>query len=164
MLIQEIVGQNIQRLRGNRDDLTQVKLGERVAARLGVPTWSSATMSAAENGRREFTAAEIVALAIELGALPGALLLIPEDVEWVVIGGKRGKGDEVLGGTTVGRAEVQPVPQETEGIDHLAQLTAEAVGRAEALSETLDDLHSGAMRLRIQALRLAQGYAKPSDD
>ncbi|WP_307215024.1 hypothetical protein [Microbacterium sp. SORGH_AS_0888] len=114
-------------------------------------------MSAAENGRREFTAAEIVALAVELGVLPGALLLVPDDIDAVVIGGKRGKGDEVLGGTVVTRDEVQPLPHDADGVDHLAQLAADAVSRAEALTESLDELHSGAMRLRVQSLRQSQG-------
>ncbi|KJQ53719.1 helix-turn-helix domain-containing protein [Microbacterium sp. SA39] len=156
-LIQEVVGRNVRHVRSARDGLSQVELGARVADRLGVAAWSSATMSAAENGRREFTAAEIVALAVELGVLPGALLLIPEDIEAVVIGGKRGRGNEVMGGTVVARDAVQPIPHETEGVDRLAQLAADAVSRADALTESLDELHIQAMQLRVQALRHSQG-------
>ncbi|MGF6824009.1 hypothetical protein M2317_002934 [Microbacterium sp. ZKA21] len=62
--LEAVVGANIARLRADR---TQAALGEALGEHLGSP-WSRQAVSAAEKGKRSFTAAELVALARALDA------------------------------------------------------------------------------------------------
>ncbi|MGH3276708.1 MAG: helix-turn-helix domain-containing protein [Streptosporangiaceae bacterium] len=79
MRVEEYVG---QRIRDRRDELgmTQEEFGRRVGHFLGKP-WSRSTVSVAENARRAFTAAELVAIANVLGTRAARLLTPPVDVE-----------------------------------------------------------------------------------
>lgn len=61
MKIEEAIGKNVLGIREDRD-MSQAELGEALAAYLGKP-WSRQAVSAAEKGRRAFTAAELLALA-----------------------------------------------------------------------------------------------------
>jgi transcriptional regulator with XRE-family HTH domain len=73
--VEEYVG---QRIRARRDELglTQEEFGRRLGELLGRP-WSRSTVSVAENGRRAFTAAELVAIASVLETSPAGLLTPP---------------------------------------------------------------------------------------
>ncbi|MBH0120565.1 helix-turn-helix transcriptional regulator [Rhodococcus sp. CX] len=65
MRVEEVIGQRIQELRKARSsdkEMTQERLGALLAPLLGKP-WSRQAVSAAEAGKRAFTAAEVVALA-----------------------------------------------------------------------------------------------------
>lgn len=64
--------------------MTQVELGERLGELLGKP-WPKQAVSAAENGRRAFTAAELVAFAVALGCNVETLLEPPADVATVTL-------------------------------------------------------------------------------
>lgn len=89
MRLEDAIGWNVARLR-EAAGLSQAQLGEALGAYLGKP-WSRQAVSAAEKGRRAFTAAELVSLALVLKAsldhllLPGALSsreeLLPGDAE-----------------------------------------------------------------------------------
>jgi transcriptional regulator with XRE-family HTH domain len=75
--VNQVVGYNMARWR-TAAGITQAELGERLGG------WSNATVSAAErswDGKRirQFTADEIVAIALELGVPVPALFLPPED-------------------------------------------------------------------------------------
>ena len=79
MRIEELVGRRIKDIRESRR-LTQDQLGELVGELLGGKTWARQTVSAAEHGRRAFTAAELVACSLVLGA-PVDELLTPLSTE-----------------------------------------------------------------------------------
>lgn len=64
--------------------MTQVQLGERLGEILGKP-WPKQAVSAAEKGRRAFTAAELVAFAVALGCNVETLLQPPMDVDEVTL-------------------------------------------------------------------------------
>lgn len=89
MRLEEAIGRNVARLR-EVSGLSQAQLGDALAGYLGKP-WSRQAVSAAEKGRRAFTAAELVSLALvlktslDLLMLPGAMgshgSLLPGDAE-----------------------------------------------------------------------------------
>jgi transcriptional regulator with XRE-family HTH domain len=64
--------------------MTQLQLGERLGEILGKP-WPKQAVSAAEKGRRAFTAAELVAFAVALGCNVETLLQPPMDVDEVTL-------------------------------------------------------------------------------
>jgi transcriptional regulator with XRE-family HTH domain len=63
--IEQVVGENVKRLRERRG-MSQVELGEEVGMLLG-SKWVPQTVSAAERGKRQFIAAELLVLANVLG-------------------------------------------------------------------------------------------------
>jgi transcriptional regulator with XRE-family HTH domain len=75
--VEQYVG---QRVRDRRDELgmTQEEFGRQLGHWLGKP-WSRSTVSVAENGRRAFTAAEIVAIALVLDTSPSRLFMPPAE-------------------------------------------------------------------------------------
>jgi transcriptional regulator with XRE-family HTH domain len=80
--IGEVIG---ERVRTARDGLgwTQTELGKRIGARLGQRAWSRQIVSAAEQGKRAYTAAELLAFANELDVSISYLLTPPLGVEAV---------------------------------------------------------------------------------
>lgn len=83
MRIEDVVGQWIIRAR-EEVGLTQAQLGEELGRYLG-RSWPRQAVSAAEKGRRSFTAAELVALAAVLGRSVESLLVPPDDVSTVTL-------------------------------------------------------------------------------
>ncbi|MFD1660008.1 helix-turn-helix transcriptional regulator [Streptomyces caeni] len=74
MKIEEVIGANLQWIREDQG-MTQAQLGEAVARHLGKP-WSRQAVSAAEKGRRAFSAADLLALALVLDVtIPSFFLL-----------------------------------------------------------------------------------------
>lgn len=94
---EEMVGGRVKEIR-ERLGMTQQQLGEELGPLLGRP-WPRQTVSAAENGKRSFTAAELVALAIVLRTQANRLLLAPMELEEL----------EMPGGAYVGRNAVSAV-------------------------------------------------------
>lgn len=187
--MEQIVGDNIARHR-KRLQITQRELGERIAANLDADAqlpadaWSVATVSAAENGARGFSASDLTAIALALDALPGALLVIPDDVDTVRIGAKIGGKGAGEGGRDHARGDVQRLgarldpdsPMEyvteigrdigswrdqageiAEALRGLATSIATHAERAQRLSDRADDMHDLAMTARVQMLRYVQG-------
>lgn len=77
-----MIGRNMRRVREGRG-LSQTDLGQAVTEQLGKP-WSRQAVSAAEKGRRYFTAADLMALARILDtSLPSLLLLAGRDASEV---------------------------------------------------------------------------------
>ena len=74
MRIEEVVGRRIRDIRESQG-MTQEQLGQEIGKLLGKP-WPRQTVSLAEQGRRAFTAAELVACSLALGA-PVAELFTP---------------------------------------------------------------------------------------
>lgn len=142
---------------------------------LGVNAWTLPAVSNAESGKRSFSASEIAAVARVLDVLPGALFLIPLDVDAVTIG----RNDEpVLRGdiqrlgarldpdspmehlTEIGRdvgTWRDQAGEIAEALRGLATTIATHAERAQGLSDRADDIESLATDARVQMLRYVQG-------
>lgn len=83
MRIEDVIGQWIT-IGREQTEMTQAELGERLGKLLGKP-WSRQAVSAAEKGRRAFTAAELVAFAIVLGSNVEDLLEPPATTDEVTL-------------------------------------------------------------------------------
>jgi transcriptional regulator with XRE-family HTH domain len=81
MKVEELIGTRVKVAR-TEAGLTQAQLGEALGGYLGKP-WSNMVVSLAETGRRNFAAAELVALAVVLKR-PVAWFFSPLDTEAVV--------------------------------------------------------------------------------
>ena len=84
MNIEEVIGTNLRRVREGRGQ-SQTEFGAALGEVLG-STWKPQTVSAAEKGRRQFVAADLVALAHALGVSVPTLLTPPSDVTTVTAG------------------------------------------------------------------------------
>lgn len=142
---------------------------------LGVKAWTLPAVSHAESGKRAFTASEIAAVARVLDVLPGALFLIPLDVDAVMIGrndeptlredvqrlGARLDPDSPMEYVTeIGRAVGLWRDQAGEiatDLQLLALKIAEQTERVQRLVGDADDIESLAMTARVQMLRYVQG-------
>jgi transcriptional regulator with XRE-family HTH domain len=69
--VEEVVGRRVRDIRDAKG-MTQEQLGQAIGELLGKP-WPRQTVSAAEAGRRAFTAVELVAIARALGVYVGHL-------------------------------------------------------------------------------------------
>ncbi len=83
MKVEQYVGQRIHDRR-NELDITQEAFGREVGLWLGKP-WSRSTVSVAENGKRAFTAAELVAIAHVLQTSPTYLLAPPAGIDEITM-------------------------------------------------------------------------------
>jgi len=81
--VEQYVGQRIHDRR-NELDMTQEAFGREVGRWLGKP-WSRSTVSVAENGKRAFTAAELVAIAHVLQTSPTYLLAPPAGIDEITM-------------------------------------------------------------------------------
>lgn len=83
MSTDEVIGANLARIRRSRPGLSLRKLAERLAA-VGRPI-NADSINRAEKGRRQVSAAELIALAEVLGVSPVTLLMPPDgnDPAWV---------------------------------------------------------------------------------
>lgn len=188
--MEQIVGDNVARHR-SRLQITQRELGERIASNLSAEAWSVATVSAAENGARGFSASDLTAIALALDVLPGALLLIPDDVDVVRIGAKIGGKGAGEGGREHARGDVQRLgssldadsPMEfvteigrdvgtwrdqageiADALRSLAGTIAKHAEQSQGLADRADDIHDLAMTARVQMLRYAQGSTPSVED
>lgn len=84
MQIEEVIGANLRQERIQRN-MSQPEFGEWIGQALGT-AWKPQTVSAAEKGRRQFAAADLVALAHVLDSPVSALLTPPDDVETIQAG------------------------------------------------------------------------------
>lgn len=172
MEIEKIVGSNMRRIRERRLGISQEALGQRFEE-LGEKRWSRATVSAAESGNRAFSVADLVTIAQVLRVLPGALLVIPEDIESVKVGDREVSRDAIqlpfdAADSDSASARVSDLAQLAELILQDAQpLEAELASIARRLIDlgepirrlvdTADDLQTPALELRKLQLQYAQG-------
>lgn len=94
---EEMVGRRVAEIR-ERLGMTQQQLGEDLEPLLG-KSWPRQTVSSAEKGKRAFTAAELIALAIVLKTQANRLLIAPIEMEEL----------EMPGGLFVGRDTLSAV-------------------------------------------------------
>lgn len=118
MRLEEHIGERVRTARENAG-LTLKDLGGRMETYTGRP-WSAQAVWQAENGKRDFKAAHIVAFALALGA-PLAYLLAPPTGDVLTIGEKGAKEHKLS------RSET----------DQLFRLTGHVDGVAEAMYEAL---------------------------
>lgn len=175
MEIEKVVGGNVRRIREQRLRITQEELGRRIGALRDGEPWSRATISAAEGGGRAFAVADIVTFAQALAVLPGALLLVPEDVSKVIVAGVEVNREDVQrpGDMADPDAASERVYELTKG---LAQIEADAdairervgvafeavasvVRGADSLHEFAGDMHMLGMQLRREQFRYVDGAA-----
>ncbi|MER6199810.1 helix-turn-helix transcriptional regulator [Streptomyces sp. NPDC001586] len=76
MKIEEVIGVNVARLRDGKE-MSQSQLGEALSEHLG-KSWSRQAVSAAEKGRRAFTAADLLGLARTLEVSVPSLFLLTD--------------------------------------------------------------------------------------
>lgn len=119
MRVEEMVGQRIRQAR-ERVNITQEQLGEWLEPFLG-RAWARQSVSLAEQGKRAFTAAELVAIAFVVGVAPGVLLQMPPGVNAL----------EMPSGKLLERDELSRAARTGEGSPGLA---------AERVQQTLSDL------------------------
>ncbi|MEU3204249.1 helix-turn-helix transcriptional regulator [Streptomyces cyaneofuscatus] len=97
--LEEVIGQKLAWLRRDRQ-MSQAQLGEALGQYLDKP-WSRQAVNSAERGNRAFTARDLIALALALGAsVPSLLYPGPTTVKG---------GVELSGGSVLGREEYQKV-------------------------------------------------------
>ena len=94
MRVEALVGRRIRAER-ERLGLTQGELGEKLGEKLG-RSWPRQAVSAAEQGNRAFTAAELLAIAFTLDMSVGGMLMPPAGVDVV----------ELPNGTSFSREEL----------------------------------------------------------
>lgn len=94
MRIEEVIGQRMKDVR-ELNELTQEQVGEQLGTMLGKP-WSRQAVSMAEQGRRAFTAAELLAIASVVGTTVSRLFTPPLHARDI----------EMPSGETLSRAEV----------------------------------------------------------
>lgn len=97
--LEQAIGQNVARLR-KRKDLNQTELGKILGDVLGKP-WQRQSVWAAENGKRSFTAVDLIGLASALEVTVQELLTVDEAV---AAGSSVFSPDEVIG-LTAGEAD-----------------------------------------------------------
>lgn len=155
--------------------MTRPDFAKAVGDALGVKAWTLPAVSHAESGKRAFSASEIAAVARVLDVLPGALFLIPLDVDGVKIGknpepaprndvqrlGARLDPDSPMEYVTeIGRAVGlwrEQAGEIAEALQGLAVRIAEQTERVQGLVSDADDIESLAMTARVQMLRYVQG-------
>ena len=86
MRIEEVIGQRLTLYR-EVAHLSQERLGERLGEYLG-KKWTRQAVSHAEHGRRDFRAAELVALAKVIGVPVARLMVPPEGTKRIELGGQ----------------------------------------------------------------------------
>lgn len=119
--VPEIVGRNVRRAREERG-LTQAELGQRLELVLG-RAWSTQAVSAAEKGRRNFAAEDVMGLALVLEHPVADFFNVVENVEIELPG-------RTFGG---GLVEALQTMAPEESVEHLADAllrTARALSRA----------------------------------
>ena len=128
MRIEEVVGQRVAELR-TAAGMTQAALGEALGGPLGKP-WSRQAVSAAEQGGRAFTAAEIAAFALVFEVPVGRLLTPPIEAQAVRL---------TDGGPPVGRRDL------------VTLTTTSGLESSEAGARTLHDLALALTQIRTWA-------------
>lgn len=131
MRLEEHIGERVRTARENAG-LTLDELGKRMKKYVGRP-WSAQAVWQAENGKRDFKAAHIVALALALEA-PLAYLLAPPAGHVITIG-ERGE-DEI----ELSRAETNQLFRLTGHVDGVAEAMYEALVSIQKLQRDVMDI------------------------
>lgn len=133
--------------------MSQEAFGEELGKLLGKP-WPRQAMSHAERGRRNFTAAEIVALSVVIGCEVAELFRLPLDVEALQMPGE-----------TLTRAQLIEAGQNVPGPDvvELRRRLAELAKSAERARDTTADVDRDAHQVYADLDRLLTGITRPQE-
>lgn len=141
MRVEEVVGLRVKQAR-ERVGITQEQLGEWLEPLLGRP-WARQSVSVAEQGKRAFTAAELVAIAYVVGVSPHSLMQMPPGVDAVEMPsgsflsredlGKAARSGEGSPGVAVERVQqrLSELMQEVEGVN----------AKTRGIKRTIERLH-----------------------
>lgn len=150
MRIEEVIGRRMKFVR-ELNEMTQEQVGEQLGAMLGKP-WSRQAVSLAEQGKRAFTAAELVAIAAVVGTTVSRLFTPPLDARAI----------ELPTGVTLTRSEMlktalprdsadKVIEQMRETLVLLAQTSVAASEQTTTLMDTAHVLYDQ-LELAVQAL------------
>jgi hypothetical protein len=180
MTLEELVGRRIKTAReAHRPVWTQADLGLFMGRFLGEEGWTAKVISHAEQGRRKFAVADLVAFAAVLGR-PLAWFLLPDDAHSEIVLGKRERFgarqllEALTGQRLMSKEEKEAFAQEYPA---LAEDEDEEIGRQKLLLTELANLRfalrdaverTGALEREIvaeeQLLRAARYLAAVSDE
>jgi DNA-binding CsgD family transcriptional regulator len=143
MTLEELVGSRIQRARkAHRPEWSQADLGLFMGRFLGEEGWTAKVISHAEQGRRKFAVADLVAFAAVLGR-PLAWFLLPDDAHSEIALGRRERFgarqliEAVTGQRFMSEEEKEAFAQEYPA---LAEDEDEEIGRQKLLLTELANL------------------------
>jgi transcriptional regulator with XRE-family HTH domain len=133
--IGEVIGERVRARREERG-WTQAELGKRVGTHLGQGDWSRQVISSTEQGRRAFTAAELVTLAHVLDVSVSYLMMPPPGVDVVELAPGVGAEPAVIAKALTSHREPDSAEEEftKSGLrffQHLADLR-QIVGQVQA--------------------------------
>lgn len=149
--IEEIAG---QRIRERREELgrTQEGLGKAIGERLG-REWPRQAVSAAERGKRSFTAAELVAIAHALGTNVQQLLTPPPGIGEI----------ELADGVAIDRAllagALSPGRITDKGLERIQEVFSRLLLHVNQLNQAADDVHEDMNLMRELSLAVHQAEA-----
>jgi transcriptional regulator with XRE-family HTH domain len=123
MKVEEVVGKRLAKAR-HEAGLTQAELGAELEPYLGAP-WSKKVVSAAENGRRVFTATELLALGRVLLQEVGFFFVLEPSEHFEFPGGETMGIEELLAATWESTARLGVVPEMQASAKSLEHLSAE---------------------------------------
>lgn len=156
MRIEEIAG---QRIRQRREELgrTQEGLGKAIGERLG-REWPRQAVSAAEHGKRSFTAAELVAIAHVLGTNVQQLLTPPAGIEKIEL------ADDVTIDRALLAGALAPGRITDRGQEKLQEAFSRLLVHVSELGQAADDVHQDMNLMRELSLAVYQeeGNAAPA--
>ncbi len=148
MRIEEVVGQNVARLR-NTWDLSQVELGQKVGQECGKP-WSRQTVSAAEQGGRAFTVSDLVMLAYVFQVSSDALLHLPNGVQTFEVGGKAYQREDLAPISWQSAPTRNGISAVSEELRVLSHELDDLMGKSYDIGERTKTLYAASLRLRSQ--------------
>jgi len=150
--VEEVVGRRIREAREARG-LSQEQFGQDVAALLG-RAWPRQAVSAAETGRRSFTAAELLTFSVIIGCDVDDLFRLPGDVESVDLPG------EVLTRDRLSRAGTS----EQAGAPALAKALSELMRSADHVAEVGAGIRQSALNAQEELDRLLTDIGPPAHE
>ncbi|GAB3494016.1 helix-turn-helix transcriptional regulator [Amycolatopsis cihanbeyliensis] len=143
MRLEEMIGRRVRDVR-ELNEMTQQEVGEKLAHLLGKP-WSRQAVSAAEQGNRAFTAAELVAIAQVIGTTVARLFSPPLDADEI----------ELPSGATVPRSTyVESTMQRVSSAKSIAHMrdTIEIMANANAAAAKHNHLVNKGIAGLIEAI------------
>lgn len=151
MKVEELVGRRVREMRELRG-MTQEQLGAAIGELLGKP-WPRQTVSAAEGGRRAFTAVELVAIARALSFYVGALFTPSWDMGAPAI--------ELSPGSSFELSEIHPVLIERMDVQVVRALIHEVKRNLDIMERASKTIH-GEVSLLDQHIESAVKHADGS--
>lgn len=162
MRMEEVVGQNVARLRKDKWALSQAELGQKIGAECG-RAWSRQTVSAAEKGDRAFTVSDLVMLAFVFQVDSAALLHLPTGVQSFEVGGRTYRRDELAPISWQSHPTKNGMAALSDELFGLSRQLDDLIQAADEIDGRAKNIYLAATRLRSQQSLEALGAAMPHD-